>query len=64
MAQPNMQRLADLGQLPKNYVANKLVQRNIENLKGIIKLLKEENASLKLKLGEESKEEETIDILK
>jgi len=47
MPSPNWQRLSDLGQLPKNFITNRLWQKNIDVNRKKIQELEEENKRLR-----------------
>lgn len=46
MAWANLQRLADCGRLPKNYIKNKLYKKNIEILTERVKELEKDKSEL------------------
>lgn len=63
MGHVNLQRLADLGQLPKNFIANKLWQKNQDVMKEQIKTLTEENNQLRAELEKYSVVKETVPVM-
>jgi len=64
MPKVNFQRLADLGQLPKSFIKNKLWQKNLDVNKEKVLKLEAENRELKAQLNKQNEIDNRLPLIK